>query len=83
MSNLKSRIITIEKKTQVEDTGLTPFCLIVDEGEDGKQYYTDKGGISHEYIPESYKGKKPRFLVFLKNYQSDKGGMNVRVKKQD
>ncbi len=72
MANLKSRIKDLEKKVRVEDNDLSDICLIVDEDENGKPFYTDKEGIKHEYNPDTYEGKKPKIIVRLINYQSNK-----------
>jgi len=76
MKNIINRIKLVEKKVLTEEIDLSHMCLIVDECEDGRQYYTDENGIRHEYIVESYEGKKPRILVILKDYQ---GGVRCQT----
>lgn len=66
MSDLKSRIRTIEKKTQSKKSVL-PILLTVRK-ENGKIYYSDETGKKREYI-QSEHTEKP-ILVYFKRQEN-------------
>jgi phage pi2 protein 07 len=73
MSDIKSRIKTIEKKIIPEPVrDISNMVVMVDTESDGKQYYTDKEGIKHLFKREDF--SKNALIVTFMDYKSTTGG---------
>lgn len=72
MTDIKSRIKTIEKKITPEPVrDISNMVVMVEKASDGKQYYTDKEGIKHLFKRENF--DKNALIVTLMDYKSNVG----------